>query len=77
MLCRAFGGDALFHFSLQFVTVLILLVVASSLASCGGGSSHVENPGTPAGMSTVSVTASANGASTLKHGATLTITVTP
>jgi hypothetical protein len=61
--------------SLQLFGLLIFLVVASGLTSCGGGGAGGGNPGTPVGTSTASVSASAagNGPS---HPATLTITIT-
>ena len=59
---------------LQLLGLLILLMVASGLTSCNGGSSG--NPGTPLGTSMVSVSASTSGASATSHSATLTITIT-
>jgi len=56
---------------LPILGLLILLVAASGLTSCNGGS--MGNPGTPIGTSTVSVSASASGAN---HTANLTITIT-
>ena len=52
--------------------LLILLTVASVLASCNGAS----NPGTPVGTSALSVSASASGAGAVSHTATLTVTIT-
>jgi len=63
---------------LQFAGLLILLVVATGLTSCGGGSTGVTgmgNPGTPAGTSTASVSASTSGGG-INHSANLTITIT-
>jgi len=62
--------------SLQLLGVLMLLMVASGLTSCSGGSTSGGNPGTPLGTSTVSVSASASGAGTINHAANLTITIT-
>ena len=46
------------------------------MAACGGGSSGPpSNPGTPAGTSTVTVTATTGGTSPLMHTATITLTV--
>lgn len=59
---------------LQLLSLLLLLMVASGLASCGGGSGG--NPGTPLGTSMASVSASTSGASATSHTATLTITIT-
>jgi len=59
---------------LQVLGLLILLIVASGLASCGGGSGG--NPGTPIGTSSASVSATPSGAGSLSHTATLTITIT-
>ena len=58
------------------LSVLVLLLVASGLSSCGGGKSSPGNPGTPLGMSMVSVSASTSGGSAISHTATLTITIT-
>src|SRR6266852_2356724 len=62
--------------SLQLLGVLMLLMVASGLTSCRGGSTSGGNPGTPLGTSTVSVSASASGAGAINHAANLTITIT-
>ncbi len=62
--------------SLQLLGVLMLLMVASGLTSCSGGSTSGGNPGTPLGTSTVSVSASASGAGAINHAANLTITIT-
>ena len=61
--------------ALRVLSLLIFLVVAFGLTSCGGGSAGGGNPGTPIGTTTASVSASAagNGPS---HPATLTITIT-
>ncbi len=61
---------------LQLLGLLMLLMVASGLTSCNGGSAGAGNPGTPIGTSSVSVSASASGAGALNHAATLTITIT-
>jgi subtilase family serine protease len=54
--------------------IFIALVALSTLwmPACGGGSSGTSNPGTPAGTSTVTVTAAAG---SLSHPVTLTLTV--
>ena len=60
---------------LQFLGLLMVLIVASGLTSCNGGSGG--NPGTPTGTSAVSVSASsAGGPGALNHAANLTITIT-
>ena len=57
--------------------VLILLLVALGLTSCGGGGgSSPANPGTPQGTTMVSVSASTSGSGATSHNATLTITIT-
>jgi hypothetical protein len=61
-------------YGLQLLGVLMLLMLASGLASCGGGSAG--NPGTPLGTSMVSVSASSSGGGAISHTATLTITIT-
>lgn len=63
---------------LRLLGLLILLAAASGLVSCNGSGSsgNTGNPGTPIGTTSVSVTASANGAGAVSHAATLTITVT-
>lgn len=58
-----------------------LLAVVSTLGGCNGslgGQYNVTSPGTPAGTSTVTVTATLNGGiyGTLAHTATVTLTVT-
>lgn len=58
------------------LATLILLTVATCLASCGGGNNSSSNPGTPLGTSTVFVSASTSGAGALNHSAGLTITIT-
>jgi len=55
--------------------LLILALAVSGLTSCGSGNPR-GNPGTPLGTSSLSVTASTNGAGGTSHAATLTITVT-
>lgn len=55
--------------------LLMLLIVASGLISCGGGSPVTGNPGTPVGTTTASVSAAA-GAGGPNHAANLTITIT-
>jgi hypothetical protein len=54
--------------------ILGLLVVAFLLTGvgCGGGSSHTTIPGTPPGVSTVTVTGAGG---TLTHSTTFTLTV--
>jgi len=59
----------------QLLALLVLLLAAAALPSCGGGGSSGGNPGTPAGMTVVSVSAAA-GAGGPSHGASLTITIT-
>lgn len=61
---------------LQLLGLLIFLMLASGLTSCGGGNTAGGNPGTPLGTSTVTVSASTSGAGAINHTATLTITVT-
>jgi hypothetical protein len=58
---------------LQLLGLLILLMAATELTSCGGGGKAAGNPGTPVGTSTASVSASGGGAN---HAANLTITIT-
>lgn len=60
---------------LSFVGLLILLIVASGLTSCGSGSTVKGNSGTPVGTTTASVSAAA-GAGGANHSANLTITIT-
>ena len=60
---------------------LAILAVASELNGCSSATTHgyaITNPGTPAGNSTVTVTATVNGgtAGTLSRAATITLTVT-
>lgn len=62
--------------SLRLLGVPVLLMVATGLASCGGGNNSSSNPGTPLGTRTVSVSASTSGAGALNHSAALTITIT-
>jgi len=66
---RALGG-------LQLLSLLALLIAASGLISCNGGSASGKNPGTPIGTTSLTVSASANGAGVINHTATLTITIT-
>ncbi len=56
---------------------LIAVLALSTLwmPACGGGSSPPSNPGTPAGTSTVTVTATTGGTSPLTHTAAVTLTV--
>jgi uncharacterized repeat protein (TIGR03803 family) len=59
--------------------LLIILLVASELTSCGGGtggSTGGGNSGTPVGTSTVSVTASTSGSGAIGQTATVTVTIT-
>lgn len=58
----------------QFACLLVLLILAAGLASCNGG--NHGNPGTPAGTTTASVSASVSGGAGPSHGASLTITIT-
>ena len=58
----------------QLAGLVLLAVAGAGLASCGGGSG-VSNPGTPAGTTTASVSASAGGNGP-NHAAQLTITIT-
>jgi hypothetical protein len=58
---------------LQLLGLLILLTAVSGLTSCSGGSKG--NPGTPLGISMVSVSAAAGGGGP-NHAAILTITIT-
>ncbi|MGA8492305.1 MAG: protease pro-enzyme activation domain-containing protein [Terriglobales bacterium] len=56
----------------------LLLVLALStlwMPACGGSSGQPSNPGTPAGTSTVTVSATTGGTSALTHTATVTLTV--
>src|SRR5713101_3770588 len=62
--------------SLQLLTLLILLMLASGLTSCGGANLGGGNPGTPIGTSSISVSASSSGAGGVSHPVTLTITIT-
>ena len=61
--------------TLRFLSLLLLMVAASALVSCNGGSKVVGNPGTPIGTTSVSVSASTSGAGSISHSATLTITI--
>jgi subtilase family serine protease len=56
---------------------LIAVLALSTLwmPACGGGSSAVSNPGTPAGTSSVVVTATTGGTSALSHPVTVMFTV--
>jgi hypothetical protein len=57
---------------------LAALLALSTLwmpACGGGGSSGTSNPGTPAGTSSVTVTATTGGTSALTHTTTVTLTV--
>jgi hypothetical protein len=56
---------------------LIAVLALSTLwmPACGGGSSKPSNPGTPAGTSSVIVTATTGGTSALTHTTTVTLTV--
>jgi hypothetical protein len=60
---------------LQLLGLLLLLIVASGLTSCNGGSPPAGNPGTPVGTTVASVSAAA-GAGGPSHPANLTITIT-
>ncbi len=62
--------------SLQLLTLLIFLMLASGLTSCGGANLGGGNPGTPIGTSSISVSASSSGAGGVSHPVTLTITIT-
>jgi len=62
--------------SFKLASLLLLLAATCILASCNSGTKTVANPGTPAGNSTVSVSAATSGAGAITHGATLTITIT-
>jgi hypothetical protein len=59
---------------LSLLGLLTLLIVASGLTSCSGGSSVTGNPGTPVGTTVASVSAAA-GAGGPSHTANLTITI--
>jgi hypothetical protein len=63
-------------FALRLLGFLILLMAATGLTSCNGGSAPMGNPGTPIGSSSVSVSAAVSGAGAINHAATLTITIT-
>ena len=60
---------------LSLLGLLILLIVAAGLTSCGGGGTFTGNSGTPVGTTTASVSAAA-GAGGANHAANLTITIT-
>jgi uncharacterized repeat protein (TIGR03803 family) len=63
----------------QIFGLLITLLVASGLTSCGGGTGGSPgggNSGTPVGTSTVSVTASTSGSGAIGQMATVTVTIT-
>ncbi len=60
----------------RLLGLLLLLMVAAGLTSCGSGSTSGGNSGTPIGTDTVSVSASASGTGAANHTATLTITIT-
>lgn len=62
--------------SLRLLGVLLLLMIAAGLASCGGGNNSSSNTGTPLGTSTISVSASTNTGGAINHSAALTITIT-
>jgi len=53
--------------------MLTLFVIATMILGCGGGHSSPANPGTPAGMSTVTVMASST--SGTQHSVTIQLTV--
>jgi hypothetical protein len=54
--------------------VAVLALATLWMPACGGSSGGPSNPGTPAGTSTVTVTAAASGG-TLSHPVTITLTV--
>jgi hypothetical protein len=54
------------------LVIPMIAVVLLGFARCGGGSSSMKTPGTPAGTYTATVTAKSG---SLIHGTTLTITV--
>jgi subtilase family serine protease len=58
---------------LSFIAVLALSTLW--MPACGGGSSTPRNPGTPAGTSSVTVTATSAGTPALMHQITITLTV--
>jgi hypothetical protein len=67
---------------LKIAGLLVLLAVAAVLPSCGGGTSAGNsggggggNPGTPAGTTTITVSAASSGAGGINHGAPLTVIV--
>lgn len=55
--------------------VAVLALSTLWMPACGGGSSKPSNPGTPAGTSSVIVTATTGGTSALTHTTTVTLTV--
>ena len=68
---------------LKIAGLWVLLAVAVVLPSCGGGSGAGNtgggggrNPGTPAGTTTITVSAASSGAGGINHGAPLTVIVT-
>jgi len=58
---------------LSIIAVLVLSTIW--MPACGGGSSKPSNPGTPAGTSSVTVTATTGGTSALSHTTTVSLTV--
>lgn len=59
----------------QFAALCLFLLIASGVSSCSSKGTS-GNPGTPAGTTTISVSAAVSGGGGANHAATLTITVT-
>ena len=60
---------------LRLLGLIVILCLPALWLACGGGSSTPSNPGTPAGTSTVTVSATTNGTSPLQNTTTFTLTV--
>jgi subtilase family serine protease len=61
---------------LRLLSLIAVLALSTLwMPACGGGSSTPSNPGTPTGMSSVTVTATTGGASALTHSVTITLNV--
>jgi subtilase family serine protease len=61
---------------IRLLSLIVVLALSTLwMPACGGGSSMPSNPGTPAGTSTVTVTATTGGTSPLTHTAAVTLTV--
>ncbi len=60
----------------RFLSLIAVLALSTIwMPACGGGSSTPSNPGTPAGTSTITVTATTGGTTPLTHPTAVTLTV--